>query len=237
LGDIYEFDDPTERYESYWEQMDRVKRTYDEVLKRASNYTDLEDFLWWFATRDAAEEPEDGEPASLTPVPPIESEGEEGTAHTEMQWMLARVGKLRGFRVHIAGGDVGRTWKGEKLGAQGGDPLPLPGFTEEDRKVIERIDVIWFKGNEITHMFEIESTTSIVTGLLRMSDLLSLLPHLRPALVIVAPSDRAAEAKRIMERPTFRRMREEAGGRKFDFRAFEDIRAQFELESRGGAIH
>ena len=40
-------------------------------------------------------------------------------------------------------------------------------------QTIELIDVLWLDGNAIVAAFEIESTTSIYSGLLRMSDLLA----------------------------------------------------------------
>jgi hypothetical protein len=39
---------------------------------------------------------------------------------------------------------------------------------------IERIDVLWLKGRSIKRAFEVEHTTSIYSGILRMADLLAL---------------------------------------------------------------
>ncbi len=49
--------------------------------------------------------------------------------------------------------------------------LPLQ-FDEATNRTIELIDVLWLKGNSIIAAFEIESTTSVYSGLLRMSDLM-----------------------------------------------------------------
>jgi hypothetical protein len=48
--------------------------------------------------------------------------------------------------------------------------LPLQ-FDEATNRTIELIDVLWLQGNAIVAAFEIESTTSIYSGLLRMADL------------------------------------------------------------------
>src|SRR6266480_8049385 len=46
----------------------------------------------------------------------------------------------------------------------------LPGqFDEPTTRTIALIDVLWLKGNSIQAAFEIESTTSIFSGLLRMA--------------------------------------------------------------------
>jgi hypothetical protein len=45
-------------------------------------------------------------------------------------------------------------------------------FDDVTRRTVEMIDVLWLKGSAIVAAFEIESTTSIYSGLLRMSDLI-----------------------------------------------------------------
>ncbi len=51
-------------------------------------------------------------------------------------------------------------------------------FNEATNRTIELIDVLWLKGNSIVAAFEVECTTAIYSGLLRMSDLLALQPNL-----------------------------------------------------------
>lgn len=43
---------------------------------------------------------------------------------------------------------------------------------------IRQIDVLWLKGNAIVRAFEIEHTTAVYSGLLRMADLLALQPNI-----------------------------------------------------------
>jgi hypothetical protein len=50
------------------------------------------------------------------------------------------------------------------------EKLPLQ-FDEATTRTIQLIDVLWLNGSSIQAAFEIESTTSIFSGLLRMSDL------------------------------------------------------------------
>jgi hypothetical protein len=42
---------------------------------------------------------------------------------------------------------------------------------------IERIDVLWLDGRSIARAFEVEHTTAVYSGLLRMADLLALIPN------------------------------------------------------------
>jgi hypothetical protein len=51
--------------------------------------------------------------------------------------------------------------------------------------------------------FEVERTTSIYSGLLRMSDLATLSPNLNFPLYIVAPEGRMDKVRRELSRPTF----------------------------------
>ena len=69
-----------------------------------------------------------------------------------------------------------------------------------------RIDVLWVERNRPVAAFEIESTTAIYSGLLRMSDLLALQPGVNLPLYLVAPDDRRHLVFREIRRPTFTRM-------------------------------
>jgi hypothetical protein len=83
------------------------------------------------------------------------------------------------------------------------DQLPTQ-FNEATNRTIELIDVLWLKGNSIVAAFEVESTTSIYSGLLRMSDLLALQPNLSIDLFLVAPDDRRDKVESELMRPTFK---------------------------------
>ena len=56
----------------------------------------------------------------------------------------------------------------------------------------------------IVAAFEVESTTSVYSGLLRMSDLLALQPNLSINLFLVAPDDRRDKVENELMRPTFK---------------------------------
>ena len=77
-------------------------------------------------------------------------------------------------------------------------------FNEATNRTIELIDVLWLKGNSILAAFEVEATTSVYSGLLRMSDLLALQPNLSINLFLVAPDDRRDKVESELMRPTFK---------------------------------
>jgi hypothetical protein len=129
---------------------------------------------------------------------------EEATSHTEIQYILLTLGAQMGLSVWVARNDRGRTYKGQALGSLPNmvDKLPTQ-FNEVTNRTIELIDVLWLQGNSIMAAFEVESTTTIYSGLLRMSDLLALQPNIDIRLFIVAPDERRNKVGQEILRPTF----------------------------------
>jgi len=127
--------------------------------------------------------------------------------HEEIQYLLLKLGSDMGFDVWVARNDRGRQLNGQrfadlpKLKAE----LPLQ-FDEATNRTIELIDVLWLSGNAIIAAFEIESTTSIYSGLLRMADLIAMQPNLNIPLYLVAPDERRQKVFDEVNRPTFRRL-------------------------------
>jgi hypothetical protein len=130
------------------------------------------------------------------------------TEHTEMQWLLLKLGSDMGFDVWVARNDRGKQFKGKNFAdlPRLKTDLPLQ-FDDATNKTIELIDVLWLQGNAIVAAFEIESTTSIYSGLLRMADLIAMQPNLDIPLYLVAPDERREKVMTEVNRPTFCRLR------------------------------
>ena len=125
--------------------------------------------------------------------------------HTHVQWLLAKVGGHLGCKVWIAANDWRRDWSGERLGSLSVPRLPPLGMSPDSQRVVSLIDVVWLSGtNQVAAAFEVEHTTSVYSGLLRMADLAALSPNLSFPLYIVAPAARLAKVRRELTRPTFR---------------------------------
>lgn len=82
------------------------------------------------------------------------------------------------------------------------EELPLV-FDGPTLKVIENIDVLWIKRHSIVRAFEVEGTTAIYSGILRMADLLSLQPMLDIKIHIVASIKRREAVFEQINRPVF----------------------------------
>lgn len=139
-------------------------------------------------------------------VPSGPSTDEERT-HTYIQWLLAQIGQKFGYKIWVASNDRKSTWNGEPLGQYSIDKLPdFPGIGPKSKQMIELIDVVWLKGLKITAAFEVESTTSIFSGLLRMSDLAIALDNFIFPLYIAIPDMRIEHVKAQLSRLTFQRL-------------------------------
>ncbi len=137
----------------------------------------------------------------------LPNEGANATAttrHTEMQHLLLRLGAEMGLDVWVARNDRSRMYGDQALGDMPRIVNVLPTqFNEATQRTIELIDVLWLKGNSVVAAFEVEATTSIYSGLLRMSDLLALQPNLDIKLYLVSPDERRDKVEQEIRRPTF----------------------------------
>lgn len=127
--------------------------------------------------------------------------------HTEIQWFLLKLGSAMGFDVWVARNDRSKSWEEHKFNElpKIKEELPLQ-FDDATNRTIELIDVLWLRGNAIIAAFEVESTTSIYSGLLRMADLVSMQPNLTIPLYLVAPDERREKVIMEVNRPTFSKL-------------------------------
>ncbi len=122
---------------------------------------------------------------------------------TKIQALLASIGAKMGMRIWIPRSDrnsVLAEWKGDHESLL--NQLPL-NYDETTLRTIEQIDVLWLRGRAIVRAFEVEHTTSIYSGILRMADLLALQPNMDIRLHIVAPSERREKVFQEIRRPVF----------------------------------
>ena len=131
----------------------------------------------------------------------------EELSHTQIQWMLGKFGQQIGYQVWIAANDRNKEYKGKKLGEISIDKLPSLALDDDFQKAIELIDVVLLKGKQVAAAFEIEHTTSIYSGLLRMHDLAISAPNSKLPLYIIAPENRIGKVRKELSRPTFKTLK------------------------------
>ena len=120
-----------------------------------------------------------------------------------MQSLIAQIGARMGMAIWIPPADragVLREWKKDQQTIL--DRLPL-NYDDTTLRTIEQIDVLWLRGRSIVRAFEVEHTTSVYSGILRMADLLALQPNMDIKLHIVAPAAKREKVFQEIRRPVF----------------------------------
>lgn len=134
---------------------------------------------------------------------PSIDEKESEDYHLQMQYTLLQIGKKKGYDVWIAQNDQSKSFNGEYFADL--CLREIPSFTQPSTLAIAKyIDVIWFKkgtSNPI-RFFEIEHSTSIYSGLLRLNDVKIDFPLSKATIVI--PKDRRKLFDSQIERRTFK---------------------------------
>lgn len=120
-----------------------------------------------------------------------------------VQALIARIGARMGLSIWIPRADRGAVLKEWKDGAQTLlERLPL-NYDDTTLRTIEQIDVLWLRSRSIVRAFEVEHTTSVYSGILRMADLLALQPNMDIKLHIVAPGEKREKVFQEIRRPVF----------------------------------
>lgn len=120
-----------------------------------------------------------------------------------IQAVLAQCGERMGFKIWLPRSDrssVQQEW--QPTNDTLFDRLPLD-YDDTTLRTIEQIDVLWLKGRSIVRAFEVEHTTAVYSGILRMAGLLALQPNMDIKLHIVAPETRKQKVFIEILRPVF----------------------------------
>lgn len=121
----------------------------------------------------------------------------------QIQSLIAQIGARMGMSIWIPRNDRGgvlKEWKKEPQPLL--ERLPL-NYDDTTLRTIEQIDVIWLRGRSIVRAFEVEHTTAVYSGILRMADLLALQPNMDIKLHIVAPVAKREKVFQEIRRPVF----------------------------------
>ncbi len=130
------------------------------------------------------------------------------TSHEEIQWLLLKLGSDLGLDVWVARNDRNKQYNGRSFQDIPNLRKELPRqFDEVTNRTIELIDVLWLQGDAIVAAFEVEHTSAIYSGLLRMADLVSMQPNIKLNLYLVAPDDRSDKVLSEINRPTFKKLK------------------------------
>jgi hypothetical protein len=148
-----------------------------------------------------------------------------------IQAILADIGDKIGMDIWVPRSDrsaVLAEWKGDHRPPL--DRLPL-NYDDTTLKTVEQIDVLWLKGRSIRRAFEVEHTTSVYSGILRMADLLALQPNMDIKLHIVAPFARRDKVKRELQRPVFSLLERGPLSDSCTYLSYDSVKELIEMDS------
>jgi hypothetical protein len=120
-----------------------------------------------------------------------------------VQALIASIEAQMGMSIWLPRADraaVLKEWKNEQNNLL--TRLPL-NYDDTTLRTVEQIDVLWLRGRSIVRAFEVEHTTSVYSGILRMADLLALQPNMDIKLHIAAPATKRDKVFQEIRRPVF----------------------------------
>lgn len=134
------------------------------------------------------------------------SEKQDEDLHTEIQYHLLKIGHALGYDVISASNDRSRCHDGNNFSFISLSKFPTIDVDKDTQRTIALIDVMWFeKGtNKITGAFEVEKSTSIYSGILRLTDLYFSFPQDPSTLFLIIPNAREKELLLQLSRPSIK---------------------------------
>jgi len=124
------------------------------------------------------------------------------SSHAEIIALLAIIGRKRGYDIWIGHNEQGQVAGGlaprERLSTlMTGKPSKLDSVT--NLRTTLDMDLLWLNGDQVVTAFEVESTTTMTSGLLRGSNLPA-----KTQKIMVLPEEREQDFERKMQSPLFR---------------------------------
>lgn len=154
----------------------------------------------------------------------------EGRESVKVQALLATIGARMQFRIWLPPADRAAVLK-EAPAVESSllSTLPL-NYDTTTLRTIENIDVLWLKGRSMARAFEVEHTTAIYSGILRMADLLALQPNMDIRLHIVAPEARRQKVFDVIRRPVFSLLEGKPLAQRCTFLSYDSVREVADLK-------
>ena len=136
----------------------------------------------------------------------IQDEKLEENLHNEMQYHLLKIGSSLGYDVTPASNDKSKSFNGQNFSFISISKFPDLPTDKDTQKTIKLIDVVWFEQGttNIIGAFEVEKSTSIYSGILRMSDLYFSISNGNEVFYIIIPDSREKDVILQLNRPVIK---------------------------------
>jgi hypothetical protein len=133
--------------------------------------------------------------------------------HESAESVLLMLGNLLGYDTYTP--DASRTYDGKKLG-EIATLEDLPAFMgEKVMDSVRNIDVVWLRDEWPEYLFEVEHTTGVTSGLLRIYQA----QKLNTKFFIIGPKDVLKKFEKEIEKAPFNAIKH-----KYQFRSYEELR-------------
>jgi type II restriction enzyme len=154
--------------------------------------------------------------------------------HSEMQYHLLKIGHSLGYDVIAASNDRSKSWNDNKFTFISLEDFPDLRLEREVLNTVKLIDVLWFeKGSpKVIAAFEVEKSTSIYSGILRLTDLSCSVANKEEVLYLVVPDHREKDVLMQLSRPSIRR-----GNMQMKYICFSDLRQHCDALCKFGDDH
>lgn len=136
----------------------------------------------------------------------VNQEAFEAGLHTEMQYHLLKIGHALGFDVIAAANDRSKSHNGDHFSFISLNEFPLIDLDSDTLNTVKLIDVLWFqkKSNNVIAAFEVEKSTSIYSGILRLTDLSYSIADGDEVFYLIIPDKREKDVRLQLSRPALK---------------------------------
>ncbi|MBK7381030.1 MAG: hypothetical protein IPJ03_18935 [Ignavibacteriales bacterium] len=138
----------------------------------------------------------------------ILEEKKEESLHSEMQYHLLKIGKALGYDVICARNDFSKSYNESNFSFLCLNEFPVIQIDKETLNTIQLVDVLWFKKDtsNIVGAFEVEKSTSIYSGILRLTDLAYSIADGDEVFYIIIPDSRERDVILQLSRPSIKKI-------------------------------
>ena len=164
----------------------------------------------------------------------VEQEKQEEDLHTEMQYHLLKIGNSLGYDVIAASNDRSRQHCGNSFSFISLQNFPEINLDKEALNTVKLIDVLWFKKNtnNVIAAFEVEKSTSIYSGILRLTDLSYTIAEGDEVFYLIVPDKREKDVCMQLCRPSIKQ-----NNVPIKYILFSELRSQCDALCRFGESH
>jgi hypothetical protein len=129
----------------------------------------------------------------------------DGHSHSEVIFRLVKIGDYLGFKSWIGKREQSTdSFQEVKFSSLSISTFPLTSANESQKTKIEQIDVIWIdKLGFPRYAFEVEESTSIVSGFERFMNVLEIQPDIAQKLCIVCPKSREKKLNDVFKNSSY----------------------------------